>query len=161
MRIASVIAKLVSALSIDMAASRPLVLAESACWRKSPWVVPAEAEGVPMKEIALTVPARSDVTARFSVPAKVRSVSVVAVRVPLKVALSVTVSTPAPSMTMLPLPAVARVKSPEVEVTVRAPVPVSEAMAWRAPVLEIRWVPAPAPVLMPLSLTCSMAVIPP
>ncbi len=41
-----------------------------------PRVVPAEADGVPVMAKALTVPAKSVVRSKFSVPAKVKSTSV-------------------------------------------------------------------------------------
>ena len=99
MRIASPIARSASALSIRRAASRPFVFALLAWPIAMPRVVPAVALGVPVSESMLTVPPKSEVTPTFSVPARVKSASV------LKVAAAFMVSpsaVSAPSSVKLP-----------------------------------------------------------
>ncbi len=81
-RMPSAIARSVSALSITAPASKPLLLAELACCTNIPCAVPAVVDGVPIMLRTLTVPARSWVTAMFSVPARVKSTSVLNVTKP-------------------------------------------------------------------------------
>ncbi len=73
-------ARSASALSTTIPLSNPFVFAELACWINKPRVVPAEADGVPTRPSMLTVPARSLVTSRFSVPCKFQVWSAVQVK---------------------------------------------------------------------------------
>jgi hypothetical protein len=68
-KIAFVIAKFVSPLSINKALSSPFEFAESAWEIARPEVVPVVPDGVPIIETMSTSPDKSEVTARFSVPA--------------------------------------------------------------------------------------------
>ncbi len=165
-----------------MPVSKPLVFALLACWSKSPLVDPAEALGVAIILIASTLPAKLVVTAKFSVPAKVKSTSVLAVvtpfrvTVPANVALSCTSSISAPLMMMsLPAPVLAIVTVvppvipraavlvsvgvvtlvPKVGLATVAIVTVSV-----APAVVERLVPAAIVMVSPSAIACGVPLVP-